>query len=154
MTTYNASDGTILTAGSLELIPQFYSLKPTAYASTIGSSSAYTALGSEFISGNTFTERVLIHFSVLTTNDNLASRFRLLVSGAGMSGGSEVVGYSGANAGTAGAPISIAPYFSLGSNSGWIPGSDAVVFLEARHSTTGNLDYHMHSLTFWGTGKP
>lgn len=152
MTVVQWADGNVLTAGSLRLIPQLYSVSSANVL--ISSGTAFQSLGSVFVSGGLFAESLLFNYNthILRADFSppaVALNFRVLTSGAGLGGGSVVSTVPT----SALYPLTIGKMALIGSNAGWIPGSDCVVFVQLQIDNSPSVSA-VDSMTLWGTGKP
>lgn len=150
MTTVQWSDGDILTAGSLRLLPQFYEHKTFANSPLIWPVSGLYLVGSVFVSGGQFSEQLMVDLGgKASSSAGTSLEFQLFMSGAGLGGGS-LIGGVGVN--SASSLYTNVP-FSIGSNSGWIPGSDVVAqfFGDGVGGTNGSTISYI-SMRVYGTG--
>lgn len=93
MTTVQWEDGQVLTAGSLRLIPQFYTYETPDLVANIASGTSFTDIGSVFVSGGQFTEFILMdcNLNYADIRSRSTRETRYFVSGAGLGGGSAAI---------------------------------------------------------------
>lgn len=142
------SDGQILTAGSLNMLPQFSDQSLTRSANYSSGTNAFD-LGSLYISGGLFTRTLYVNWSVhgVGTVAGGSGNVSLVLSGAGLGGGSTILDYAlwESNVGQSADFLTIIP-----SNAGWIPGSAVVIF--GRAITNQNTNYGRFHMDVWGNG--
>lgn len=157
MTVIPWADGNILTAGSLRVIPQYYGTTGKINGTgsvVIASGNAYTSAGSMFISGGLFSEKLLCLYSIMSQVSTSANTFvnsRLFVSGVGLGGGSQVSEFAPSDLSSANSIPSNGVFVEIGSNAGWIPGSDCFIYVQTKAAAVNG---GFSQLTVWGTGKP
>lgn len=151
MTVVPWANGQVLTAGSLYIIPQYYGTVTSAGA-TVASGNTFTSVGSMFVSGALFAEKLIVSFSSKGDNPGAAGDldvWQLFTSGAGIAGSIVSTTYTT----NAAAEKFHSPIVEIGSNGGWIPGSACVLFVQAK-TNRGGWNINTEHLTVWGTGKP
>lgn len=150
-------DGNILTAGSLRVVPQFYDtnfIAGTSYATTSGTNFSSNSVGSIFVSGGLFAEKLIVSVNAqhLLSNANFTTDFRIFTSGAGLGGGSQITASVAQTGGASTPRLFPQNYVVIGSNQGWIPGSDCYVYFQAKTNVADTLYYY--GMNLFGTGKP
>ena len=141
--------GNAVTAGSMQALPQYYTNKNGDAFSVGSSTSTFTSIGSVFVSGGQFADKLLYTASWagdVTVRFNATTR--TFVSGASLGGGSIVDSIV-----TTADGQSVVRFVEIGSNQGWIPSENAVIFLQLNvnaSNVTGNLVQQ----TIWGLDKP
>lgn len=149
MTYVPFAPGDILTAGSLRLIPQFYASTSIGDGGA-GSTSAWTTVATLIVSGGDFSQNLIVYpnIALFANNYTTGKSLRLMLSGAGLGGGS-VVDTVTVNT-TDGDSVHFPGPVIIPSNQGWIPGNDVAVMVQRQQG--GTQQRHTGAFTIFGEG--